>query len=406
MFNIRQVTWGAGPVLSAALLMATQTACKAIPLNADPNAPLADSRVSPKKLFTVDWRASLVKSELLEYQPRETAQPAVDPDTERVIVATRDGAIRCLHGDTGDVLWEVKTLTRFFAGATVQQGVAYVPGGDGVLYALRTATGEKVWEYKANEELVTAPVIREGKAYVASQSEVIYAVDLNTGKWVWQYRRDAPSGFTVRGTSRPVVSDGLVYMGFADGWLVALGADDGVLRWERRLTLSGGNQFLDVDSTPVVDDLGHVFAASYRDGVYALNAQTGDILWTAARPGLTSLLLRGDVLFATGDGSLSAIETKQGRLLWSLDLSDRTSKGRTNNAGQAAMQTRQAIVVPTSSLLAFVDPSTGQVLEAWNPGKGITATPTKYQSVRHGTRLYVLSNLGTVYALHLANGGR
>jgi hypothetical protein len=37
---------------------------------------------------------------------------------------------------------------------------------------------------------------------------------------------------------------------------------------------------------------------------------------------------------------------------------------------------------------------------AWNPGKGVTATPALF----HG-RLYVLSNLGTVFALQLRSGG-
>ena len=392
-----------GAVVVSVLVL---TGCKSIPLSNDPTMPLADARVSPRRLFSVEWWTPLVKSELLEWQPRETAQPAVDPVNERVVVATRDGFIRGLDGDTGAVVWSLKTGSRFFAGATISNGIAYVPGGDGVLYALRTLTGEKVWEYAINEELVTVPVIREGRVFVASQAEAVYAVDLATGKWVWQYRRDAPSGFSVRGTSSPVVSEGMVYMGFADGWVTALGSDDGVIRWERRLTISGGNQFLDVDSTPVLDENGHLFAASFKDGVYSLNAMTGDILWSTARAGLTSLVHRSGVIYASGDGSLSALETKQGTNLWTIDLSDPTSKGKGNNAGQAAMQTRGSIVVPTSTALAFVEPSTGRVQGAWNPGRGISATPLQSMSVQHGARLYVLSNLGTVYALQLANGGR
>lgn len=383
------------------------TGCRSVSLANDPTAPLADARASRRKLFDVDWWAPLVKSTLLEWQPRETAQPAVDPDTEHIVVGTRDGVIRCLTPETGQVVWSLKTASRFFAGAKVSQGVAYVPGGDGVLYALRTATGEKLWEYRANEELVTVPVVREGKVFVASQAEAVYAVDATSGKWLWQYRRDPPSGFSVRGASSPVVVDQMVYMGFADGWLTALGADDGVIRWERRLTLSGGTQFLDVDSAPVVDGVGHVFAASYKDGVYALNAQTGDILWSSSRQGVTSLLLRDGVLYASGDGALTALETKEGRVLWTTQLAEPTSKGAPGNAaGQAPLMTRSSVMVPTSTALAFVDPSTGHVQAAWNPGRGVTATPVKIQSLNYGTRVYVLSNLGTVFALHLTNGDR
>jgi outer membrane protein assembly factor BamB len=391
--------------LTATLLALGVTACRAIPLNEDPTIPPAEANVSLPAVYSVAWRTPLVKIGLLEYQPSETATPAVDPDTERVIVSTRDGHIHCLSPTDGHVEWSFNTYGRPYAGAAIEGGIAYVPGGDGVLYALRVATGEKVWEYQAAEELVTTPTITADRVLIASQSETVFAVERETGKWAWQYRRDAPSGFTIRGTAQPVVSDGQVYMGFADGALVALGLDDGVARWERKLTVSGGTQFLDVDTTVALDGRGHLYAASYKDGIYALDAKSGDIEWSTSRPGITSLLLRGSVLFATGDGSLSALETGKGRALWSVSLSDRTSKGLVNNAGRPMTHARGYVVVPTSTGLAFVEPTSGRVRAMWNPGRGVTATPTRFESSRHGPRLFVLSNLGTLYALDLVSRG-
>lgn len=379
-------------------------ACKAIPLNEDPTVPRREARVTHPAVFEVAWNTPLVKTGLLEWQPIEAATPAVDPDTERVIVTTRDGYVRALSPIDGRIEWEFKTRGRFFGGAAVYEGIAYVAGGDGFLYALRARTGEVVWEYKANEELVTVPTVAEGKVLVASQSETVFAVELQTGKWLWQYRRDAPSGFTIRGTAQPVVSNGRVLMGFADGSIVSLGLDDGVARWERKLTTTGGTQFLDVDSTPVVED-DHVYAASYKDGVYSLDAKTGDVEWSSAKAGVTSLVKRGAVLFTAGDGTISAIETARGKTLWTLDLSDKSSKGKGNNAGRALTIARGFIVVPTATALAFVDPSTGKVRSMWNPGRGVTATPTRFNSVRWGSRLYVLSNLGTVFALQMVSAG-
>jgi outer membrane protein assembly factor BamB len=370
-------------LLGVLLVAAGVVGCRAIPLNDDPTMPVRAAQVSPPALWEVDWSAPLVKLELLEYQPRETAKPPID----------------------GAVLWEKKTLGRFFSGAAIVQGVAYVPGGDGVLYALRVLSGELVWEFQANEELITTPVVAEGRVLVTSSQDTLFAVDAQTGKWTWQYKRDLPQGFTVRGASTPVAEDGLVYAGFADGFLVAVGLDDGVARWERRLTISGGQQFKDVDSSPVLDENGRLYAASYKDGVFALDAKTGDILWTSSRGGITSLLLRGEVLFCTGDGTLTAIETRTGRALWSLDLSDRTPKGKGNNAGRPPIMTRGYVVVPTSTALAFVDPSVGRVRAAWNPGRGVTATPSRFVSARGGNRLYVLTNLGTLYALQLVGSG-
>jgi hypothetical protein len=41
----------------------------------------------------------------------------------------------------------------------------------------------------------------------------------------------------------------------------------------------------------------------------------------------------------------------------------------------------------------------------WNPGRGVTATPMRFNSPRYGPRLFVLSNLGTVFALNMVSRG-
>lgn len=393
--------------LHASLIAATLAlaGCKAIPLTGDPNEAQTSAHLSAPRVYGVDWWTPLVKTGLLEYQPQETARPLIDPDTERIIVTTRDGYIRSLAPQDGHVEWEVKTGGKFFSGPAIAEGVLYVSCSDGFLRALKASTGVELWKWQANEELVTTPTIASGRVLVASQSETIFSIEAASGKWQWQYRRDAPAGFTVRGAAQPQVKDGLVHMGFADGSLVALGLEDGVQRWERKLTVSSGTQFLDVDSTPVLDDEGNLYAASYKDGIYALSAKTGDVLWNSVRPGITSLVRNGGVLYASGDGSVSAVETKQGRVLWSLDLSDKTSKGRVNNAGRSPMLVRGFLVVPTSTALAFVETSTGRVQMAWNPGRGITATPARSSSTKFGNRLYVLSNLGSLFALQLVGRG-
>ena len=378
--------------------------CKAIPLNDDPTVPFREAYVSHAAIYEVAWNKPLVKLGLLEYQPSEPASPAVDPDTERIYVATRDGFVRCLSPVDGSVEWEFKTHGRFVSGPTISHGIVYVAGGDGVLYAFRALTGEQVWAFKANEELVSSPTITDKMVLVASQSETVFAVSLETGAWVWQYRRDAPSGFTVRGTARPVVNDGLVYMGFADGYVAALNLDSGVLAWDKRLSTTGGTQFLDVDTTPVLAE-GRLFVASYLDGVYGLDAKTGDLKWVTPHGNLTALLPRGRTLFATGDGALSAFDMASGRMLWTLNLSDKTSKGKGVNAGRALALARGYVVVPTSTALAFVEPSSGRVRAMWNPGRGVTAAPAAYASMRFGSRLYVMTNLGTVFALQLVSTG-
>ncbi|MFO0600347.1 MAG: PQQ-binding-like beta-propeller repeat protein [Myxococcaceae bacterium] len=383
--------------------VAVLAGCKTIPLNEDPSVPRAMSHVSHPAVWEVAWSSPLVKLGLLEYKPQEAAGPAIDPDTERVIVTTRDGFVRALSPLDGKTEWEFKTNGKFVAPPAISRGIAYVPGGDGMLYAFRVLSGEKLWAFKAGEELASTPVVTEKVVLVSSQSETVFAVDLQTGSWIWQYRRDAPSGFTVRGVARPQLSEDRVFMGFADGYVVALNLVTGVMEWEKRITTSGGQQFLDVDSLLLVED--RLIAASYKDGLAALDPKSGDLKWVSPHGGLNSLLPRGRVVFGAGDGALTAFDSRSGRMLWSIDLSDKGPKGKGVNSGSAITMARGYVVVPTATSLAFIEPTSGKVRAMWNPGRGVTATPAGLSSPRYGNRLYVMTNLGTLFALQMVSTG-
>ncbi|MCE9671080.1 PQQ-binding-like beta-propeller repeat protein [Myxococcus stipitatus] len=369
--------------LGSAVAVGLLGGCSMAPRYGNPELPRT-ALAPPVDYFSVSWWAQLVEPTTLEYAPREVASPAYDPQSKTVIALTRDGYIRGV-GQDGKVKWSKKTATRFAAGPTVSEGVVFVPGGDGVLYALDAATGDEKWKYAANESLATVPVVAEGLVLVGSESDTLFAVKAADGVWAWQYRRDPPSGFTVRGASRPTVRDGMVYMGFSDGYVVSLNMKDGATHWEKSLSGSG-NEFLDVDSSPVLDDHGQLYVTSFKNGIFALEAETGDMVWSSSVPGMTALVGRGQMLFAVGDARLDAYLAEDGRLLWSLPLGER--------AGFTPVFAKGMLLVPIQRSLLFVDPKTGKSRVSWNPGDGITATPFVA-----GSQVFVLSNNGWLYAL-------
>jgi outer membrane protein assembly factor BamB len=289
------------------------------------------------------------------------------------------------------VEWAFKTSDPFLAGASIHEGIAYVPGGDGTLYALRVRDGALAWKYEAGEQLATSPLFGDGRVFVLSQANTLFAVDAATGKWIWQYRRDLPTGFTVEGAGAPTLSNGVLYAGFADGFLVALDPSTGTAKWERALS-SAGSEFLDVDASPIVDPAGRLIAASYKDGLYALEPESGQVTWTSVLSGITATLERGDVVFTTGAGGIRAVLAENGRTVWSLPLED--------HAAFAPTFARGILVVPVDRALLFVDPATGRPRLRWDPGQGVSAPPTGA-----ARRLYVLSNTGYLYALRWRGRG-
>src|SRR5690606_10219160 len=101
----------------------------------------------------------------------------------------------------------------------------------------------------------------DGRVFFTDTQDVLYAADAETGEVVWQYQRRAPEFFTMKGGGTPVVHEGVVYCGFADGALVALTADVGNVVWTADLS-GGRREFVDVDLAPIVTP-GSIYAASY-----------------------------------------------------------------------------------------------------------------------------------------------
>jgi len=351
--------------------------------------PFSRAASPPLAVFSIDYWHALLESNTMEFVPREFATPAVDPASGRVVVGTKDGVLRSV-GIDGRVKWAISTPTPFSAGVLIRDGIVYAPGGDGVLRALKADTGALLWSYDCGEELVTVPVLAEGQVLVASQSATLYAVNAADGKWLWQYRRTPPAGFILRGASTPVVRDGVIYLGFSDGHAAALEAKTGSALWDR--VLSTGTQFIDVSSTPSFDAQGHLIVASYKDGIFALDPKTGDTVWQTGASGLAYVLVRGSVVFASGEDRIAAYSSESGKALWVTQLPDR--------AGQQPTFASGLILLPTGKALLFINPVTGGILRRFDPGKGVTATPGVY-----GPDAVVLSNLGFVYGLHVTQPG-
>ncbi len=336
-------------------------------------------------IYSITWWQKLVDAPALEFVPREPARPGVDTINQRVVTGTRDGILRSI--DTkGRIVWRFVAGQPFTAGPEVVDGFVFAPGGDGFLYCFRADTGELFWKYETGEDLVTVPVIVDGRVLVASQNDTLFAIEAATGKWLWQHRRDTPAGFTIRGASRPAVRDGVVYVGFSDGHFSALRLESGAVVWDRALSSVG--QFLDVDTPPVFDPKGNVIVGGYKDGLFSIDPGSGETLWQTAISGMVGLVARGDVVFASGDARVIAVQAATGKMLWSTKLGERAGLQPALAAGW--------LLVPTGRSLLFLDPASGAIRQSFDPGKGITATPEV-----HGLEVYLLSNLGFVYSLEM-----
>lgn len=248
-----------------------------------------------------------------------------------VYFATRDGRVHAVDARSGARRWRVETGPvmawpwghesgdLYLSSPAYLDGVVVVGAGDGGVYALDARTGRRRWRAPTEGRVRSSPAIAGGRVYVGSADGRVYAFDLATGARRWRYDTEGTTldsrkfGYDRRTVqSSPAVAGGTVYVGARDGFLYALGADSGTLRWRFDHKISW------VNTSPAVRD-GVVYAGS-SDGqfVQAVDAATGQELWRT-KTGVTwsSPAVAGDVVYAgDGAGFLSALDRSSGKILW------------------------------------------------------------------------------------------
>ena len=262
----------------------------------------------------------------------------------RVYIKSGSGRVTVLDGMTGTVLWEYKA-PNYFVGGEPTIGEPIVSGGgvyfreNSGLSALDAITGRLLWRYKvvdrefgiSNSELV----VSRGVVYVGFYDGYTYAVDAGTGDLLWRSETGGllrPLNNRIRGSS-PVVSGGVVYTGSMGGDVSALATNTGELLW--RYEVRGVVEFSPIVSRGVVYAASRDSTASRGGHLYALDAVTGALLWqhdvlfVGLRLSSPTVSVSGDIVYAESvakslsapdESPLSALDAETGALRWESKL--------------------------------------------------------------------------------------
>jgi outer membrane protein assembly factor BamB len=353
-----------------------------------PPEPLGEDRLSLRWKFATADR-------LTEVEPQEFAAAAVYADT--VYIGSSSGWFFALRSSSGSVRWR-KRLGAVASAPIVVGGVLYVGSADGTLLAVDAQTGVEKWRYQSRGPIEQRPVATGDLIVFSNEADQVVAVDAITGKFKWQYKGETPEEYTLRGHAGIGVDNDLIFTGFANGTLVALRKDTGSVAWSTSLK-GEADRFVDVDATPVV--VGEqVYASSSSGGVYALDKTTGLIrwrvpFWDVAQPSSTGnvggIATDGKVLYVSvADLGTYAIDLG-GNVLWRVGAKD---------GGEPSVPVvwNELLVYSLARDGMFIaDRRTGEILEYFDPGEGVSSAPT----ITPDGRLFAMSNRGNLYAFDL-----
>jgi outer membrane protein assembly factor BamB len=365
-------------------------ACAAAACGRTVRRPERPGRDFPAGVLELRWRTSIHEHGLFEPRPEECATGVVVGS--RLVIGSRRGHVAALRVDDGRVLWSTPISGAVDSEALYDRAhdQVYVGSDDGFLYALEPAGGAVRWSHKAKGAIERPPEIASDSLYVATAEDRVIALEPRTGRFRWQYERERPEGFTIHGHAGPRLAGGRVYAGFSDGFLVALNTAGGEVIWARSLA-AASEQYVDVDSTPTIagDTL---IVSSFSGGLYALAAANGDVRWRLGLEGTGTARLHGDRLyFASPREGLAAL-TLEGRMLWRQGLAEAGELTTPIFAGP------YLVFSGARAGLFVVDRASGQLLQLFNPGRGVCGSAALDAEARN---LYVLVNSGTVYGLRI-----
>jgi outer membrane protein assembly factor BamB len=358
----------------------------------------------------------------------ERGRAAIDVLSGRVFVGTSDHGLYALRANNGSPIWRFETLGAVQSEPLYDSAldVVYFGSNDGALYALRASDGRLVWRFDSGAEITRKPVLDGEDLYFANGADNLFGIDRRTARRIWQVHRTPALGMEISGYAGPAVDRGVVFFAFSDGHVGAYDARDGSERWtpvdlSAEAEQSQGPEalrYLDVDTTPVPDDLGPqgrvVFVASYAGGIYALDEEHGVPVWKNEKAlGVTDLALwrerqhapaagspwyvpggppvpaREILLASSGQSGLWALDPASGRMLWRLPIPEGGITAPVSIAG--------GLLVGTTHYGAFLlSPLNGRPIDGVDLGSGFSQTPAVFRN-----RAYLLSNAGTLLGLEV-----
>jgi outer membrane protein assembly factor BamB len=344
----------------------------------------------PAGVAQMRWHTQIHAYPMSEPRPEECATGALVGS--RLVLGSRAGTVVGVDVGRGEIQWSTPISGSIDGDARYDKGrgQVYLGSDDGILYAIEAEQGKIRWSGKFKGPINRSPEVGDTSLYLATSADHIYAVDPGNGKPRWQYERETPEGFTIHGYAAPRLRKDVVYTGFSDGYLVALQAESGDLLWSRSLA-AASEQFVDVDASPLFDG-GNLIAASFSGGIYGLRANDGDVLWHVLLDGISGLAMGSGHFYAVSSRDGLAAISPQGNVLWRQGLPQ---------AGDLTVPVGVGPYLVFSGSregLFIVDRRSGQLLQIFDPGRGMCAAPTVDQENRV---LYVLANSGTLYALDL-----
>lgn len=251
----------------------------------------------------------------------------------------------------------------------------------GYFYAIDAATGKQLVILKFDNNQLSATAAVGHTAFFGTRTGRVYAYDIDRKQTNWIFESDKSASFSY---ASPVIDEGIVYLVGNPGFVVALGADDGKLKWTFKSDRDLGGPVIKNDNLIVYAQNGLLVSLDKKTGAKKWVSEIGR-KFTAPR------IIDDQIIVRHVDGEVRAYALADGALRWKSKKDDGANSG-------LVLFKNSVIYSERYGNLTAIDARTG--LPKW---KFKTKRPCAVPSVA-GSTLYAVCDDKNIYALDAETG--
>ena len=361
--------------------------------------PHAALSASPQRVFSVNIGAGSSRRNRIAAAPIVADGRIYTIDGLSGLVATSTSGAR---------LWAVDLTAQFDKGGNVSGGgLAYGGGrlfaatGYGEIVALEPASGAVIWRQRFDAPVMGAPTVDNGVVYVSGRDGSAFALTADAGKILWDIP-GTPNGVGMVGVAGPAVADTTILFPAAGGEVTAVMKDGSARIWQssvagRRLGRVYAS-IADVTADPVIQG-STTYVGTSAGRTFAMNTETGALIWSAPEGALAPVLpVGGSVFLVNDEARLVRLDAASGDVIWSVEMpyfvKEKVKKRKAITAHYGPVLAGGRLVVASGDgILRFFNPADGALLSTADIPGGAAAQP----ALAGGT-LYIVSGKGQLHA--------
>ena len=229
-----------------------------------------------------------------------------------IFIANGNGTVGSFNQDSGDENWVVN-VSPLASGVSAGFGILIVAGSQGQLICLSQDDGSTIWSVDVGSEILAPAALDAKLVIVKTSSGELNAYNISNGLREWSYRSQLPT-LTLRGSSPPVIEEGIVYAAFDNGRLGAFQVSTGFLVWDGAISYVEGtselDNMIDADAAPVLEG-GLLFIANYQGQIAAFDPAQRRIVWAEEASSFYSpIISKGVMAVLEADSTFKTYSTK------------------------------------------------------------------------------------------------